>query len=56
MKKIFTLNAPEAAGHYSQAIVHQGLVFVSGQLPLDPVTRKWWMEALNPRCVKRLKM
>lgn len=40
MKKISTANAPEAAGHYSQAIVANGFIFVSGQLPMDPVTRK----------------
>ncbi len=36
MEKIFSKNAPEPAGHYSQAIVHNGLVYVSGQLPIDP--------------------
>ena len=40
MHPIATPNAPDAAGHYSQAIIHNGLVFVSGQLPLDPVSRK----------------
>jgi 2-iminobutanoate/2-iminopropanoate deaminase len=40
MNKISTDRAPEAAGHYSQAISHQGLVFVAGQLPIDPITRK----------------
>lgn len=40
MKSISTSLAPEPAGHYSQAIKHLGLVFVSGQLPLDPVTRQ----------------
>jgi len=29
-----TDRAPVPAGHYSQAVVHNGLVFVSGQLPL----------------------
>jgi 2-iminobutanoate/2-iminopropanoate deaminase len=38
MNKISTDKAPVPAGHYSQAISHNGLVFVSGQLPLDPVT------------------
>ena len=38
MKTIATKNAPTPAGHYSQAIVHNGLVFVSGQLPIDPQT------------------
>ena len=36
MKPISTPNAPQPAGHYSQAVVHNGLVFVSGQLPIDP--------------------
>ncbi|MCM2316461.1 MAG: Rid family detoxifying hydrolase [Thermoanaerobaculia bacterium] len=38
MKTITTPGAPAAAGHYSQAIVHDGLVFVSGQLPIDTAT------------------
>jgi 2-iminobutanoate/2-iminopropanoate deaminase len=38
MIAISTENAPLPAGHYSQAIVHEGLVFVSGQLPVDPQT------------------
>ncbi len=38
MQKIFTENAPAPAGHYSQAVVHNGLVYVSGQLPIDPAT------------------
>ena len=40
MKKIITTEAPVPAGHYSQAIVYNGLVFVAGQLPLDPLTGK----------------
>jgi 2-iminobutanoate/2-iminopropanoate deaminase len=36
MQTIQTPNAPITGGHYSQAVVHNGLVFVSGQLPLDP--------------------
>jgi 2-iminobutanoate/2-iminopropanoate deaminase len=38
MKKILTPKAPQPAGHYSQAIVHQGLVYVAGQLAIDPAT------------------
>ena len=38
MRIIETPNAPRPAGHYAQAIVHDGLVFVAGQLPLDPQT------------------
>ena len=36
MKHVHTEGAPSPAGHYSQAIVHTGLVFVSGQLPIGP--------------------
>ena len=35
MKEIRTDEAPPPAGHYSQAIVHAGLAYVSGQLPID---------------------
>ena len=36
MKTIFTENAPAAIGPYSQAQVSGGLVFTSGQIPVDP--------------------
>jgi 2-iminobutanoate/2-iminopropanoate deaminase len=36
METILTENAPAPLGHYSQAVVHAGLVYVSGTLPLDP--------------------
>lgn len=35
-KTIHTDKAPQAIGTYSQAVEHQGLVFISGQIPLDP--------------------
>ncbi len=35
-KIIHTDKAPQAIGTYSQAVNHQGLVFISGQIPLDP--------------------
>ena len=39
MKKVFaTTNAPGAIGPSSQAVQAGGMVFVSGQLPLDPAT------------------
>jgi 2-iminobutanoate/2-iminopropanoate deaminase len=38
IKRIETKNAPAAGGHYSQAVVYNGLVFVSGQLSIDPET------------------
>ena len=37
MKKIVhTENAPQAVGPYSQAIEKQGILFVSGQIPVQP--------------------
>jgi 2-iminobutanoate/2-iminopropanoate deaminase len=34
IERILTDNAPKPAGHYSQAVCHGDLVFVSGQLPV----------------------
>ncbi len=39
-ERVQTLNAPQAIGPYSQAIKANGLVFASGQIPLDPTTGK----------------
>ena len=36
IKTVFTDSAPRPAGHYSQATVYNGLVFVAGQLPIKP--------------------
>ena len=38
MKIIETDNAPKAIGTYSQAVKVNGLLFISGQIPLDPST------------------
>ena len=38
MNQISTPNAPAAIGPYCQATVHNGIVFTSGQIPLDPAT------------------
>ena len=35
---IHTDQAPAAIGTYSQAVRHAGLVFISGQIPLDPAS------------------
>ncbi|MBR2293178.1 MAG: Rid family detoxifying hydrolase [Clostridia bacterium] len=36
MEKVYTKNAPEAIGPYSQAVIAGGLVFTSGQIAIDP--------------------
>ena len=38
MKQIFAKDAPAAIGPYCHAVVHGGMVFCSGQIPLDPKT------------------
>ena len=41
MKKVIqTSKAPAAVGPYSQAIEINGMLFISGQIPLDPATGK----------------
>lgn len=40
MDHIYLKDSPKPAGHYSPGIVHNGLVYVSGQLPMDMTTRK----------------
>jgi len=41
MKKIIsTTKAPGAIGPYSQAVEANGMLFISGQVPIDPATSK----------------
>lgn len=38
MEKVYTKNAPDAIGPYSQAMKVGNLVFTSGQIAIDPAT------------------
>ncbi len=38
MNVIATTNAPAAIGPYSQAVIVNGMLFASGQIPVDPAT------------------
>jgi len=38
IKYVSTPNAPTPGGHYSQATIHNGVVYIAGQLPIDPAT------------------
>jgi len=40
MDHIYLKDSPKPAGHYSPGVVHNGLVYVSGQLPMDLKTRE----------------
>lgn len=59
MKKIIaTNNAPAAIGPYSQAIEVNGLVFLSGQLPIDPTTGDFvpgGVKEQTEQCFKNIK-
>ena len=37
-ERVYTPNAPEPIGPYSQAILAEGVLFCSGQIPIDPQT------------------
>jgi len=55
--KIATSNAPTPAGHYSQAVVYNGLVFVSGQLAINPLTGERLtgsIEEQTEQCLKNI--
>jgi reactive intermediate/imine deaminase len=47
MRTVSTERAPAARGHYSQAVVHAGLVYVAGQLPIDPANPERRLEAFE---------
>jgi len=38
IREVRTEAAPAPVGPYSQAVVHEGLLYASGQIPLDPAT------------------
>ncbi|MDO5337059.1 MAG: RidA family protein [Eubacteriales bacterium] len=38
MKTVYTEKAPAAIGPYSQAMILNGVVFTSGQIPVNPAT------------------
>ena len=40
MEKVQIEGAPKPAGHYSSAVIHNGFIFVSGQLPTDPLNSR----------------
>lgn len=55
MKEISTDKAPLPAGHYSQAIVHNNVVYVSGQLPINPQTGEKRIGSIEDQTEQALK-
>ncbi len=55
MQAIETRDAPAAGGHYSQAIVHNGVVYVAGQLPIDPRDRNRTVGSIEEQTERTLR-
>jgi 2-iminobutanoate/2-iminopropanoate deaminase len=55
MQKINTDKAPRAGGHYSQAIESGGFIFISGQLPIEPVTGEKILGSIEEQTLRVLK-
>lgn len=56
MKEVIsTINAPGAIGPYSQAIKAGGMVFCSGQIPIDPATGEFVSEVVSEQTEQVLK-
>ena len=55
IRTIQTENAPAPAGHYSQAVVCNGLVFVAGQLAIDPQTGEKKLGSIEEQTEQVLK-
>lgn len=58
MEKIRLSNVPEPKGHYSLAVVHNNLVFVSGQLATNPETGEEItdsIEAQTEQCLRNVE-
>lgn len=55
MQAIETRDAPTPAGHYSQAIVHNGVVYVAGQLPIDPADHKRAVGSIEEQAERTLR-
>lgn len=55
IRYIQTPNAPAPGGHYSQATVYNGLVFVAGQLSIDPLTHERKLGSIEEQTEQALK-
>ena len=54
-KKVYTSNAPEAIGPYSQAIICGNMLFTSGQIPINPATGEVEAEGITDQATQVMK-
>ena len=55
IKKVYTSNAPEAIGPYSQAIICGNMLFTSGQIPINPATGNVEAEGITDQATQVMK-
>ena len=55
LKKVYTSNAPEAIGPYSQAIICGNMLFTSGQIPINPATDEVEAEGITDQATQVMK-
>ena len=55
LKKVYTSNAPEAIGPYSQAIICGNILFTSGQIPINPATGEVEAEGITDQATQVMK-
>lgn len=55
LKKVYTSNAPEAIGPYSQAIICGNMLFTSGQIPINPATGNVEAEGITAQATQVMK-
>ena len=53
MKKAIDIpNAPKPVGSYSQAILNNDTLYISGQIPLDPISQKLELDSIKKATVQ----
>ena len=55
LKKVYTSNAPEAIGPYSQAIICGNMLFTSGQIPINPATGEVEAKGITDQATQVMK-
>ncbi len=54
-EKLFSKNAPEPKGYYSQAVKYENLIFTSGQLPIDPKSGELITDSFENQVIRVFK-
>ena len=55
MKVVYTDKAPAAIGPYSQAMILNGVLFTSGQIPVDPATGEISVDTIETQAEQVMK-